>query len=336
MPASDVYAWAKASTKPSYTYSEVGAVPQRTRTNWHSDDASLGSVVGQLAWKNNGNGHTIFDASAGTSPDGTAIDLYDADIGWSPGCPTLMGWDGTNTYGVRVESAENAYSLMGYTISVGRNDVANKVVITDSNGYIQAGWINTTSGDNGTTAISRIYASSDGYIRYYTPANFISTLNLVKGDDARLSDARTPLSHGHGLATQLLNGFMSAADKTKLDLMNSFFDYRRCYLVANATTTAVSLRKQKCYIKMTLTDSLTGVAAGSGTSTSIDLDNRTRGATYEMLLEPIDSQWNLTRIYNNRDWTGSINVSFTIASDAILLNVTPSVNCTAFFQIMYL
>ena len=31
MPASDVYAWAKASTKPSYTASEVGAVPT-TRT----------------------------------------------------------------------------------------------------------------------------------------------------------------------------------------------------------------------------------------------------------------------------------------------------------------
>ena len=53
-----------------------------------------------------------------------------------------------------------------------RNNHANKLVRTDGNGYIQAGWINTTSGNNGTTAISRIYASQDGYIRYYTPANF--------------------------------------------------------------------------------------------------------------------------------------------------------------------
>ena len=32
LPASDVYAWAKASTKPSYTASEVGAVPKRVST----------------------------------------------------------------------------------------------------------------------------------------------------------------------------------------------------------------------------------------------------------------------------------------------------------------
>lgn len=54
----------------------------------------------------------------------------------------------------------------------GRADVANQVVRTDANGYIQAGWINSTSGDNGTTAITRVYASNDAYIRYYSLANF--------------------------------------------------------------------------------------------------------------------------------------------------------------------
>ena len=37
MPASDVYAWAKASTKPSYTYSEVGAA---AASHSHSEYAS--------------------------------------------------------------------------------------------------------------------------------------------------------------------------------------------------------------------------------------------------------------------------------------------------------
>ena len=53
-----------------------------------------------------------------------------------------------------------------------RNNQANKLVRTDGNGYIQAGWINTTSGSAGTTTMDRIYASYDGYVRYYTPANF--------------------------------------------------------------------------------------------------------------------------------------------------------------------
>jgi len=66
----------------------------------------------------------------------------------------------------------------GLDVHTGRNDNVNKIVRTDSNGYIQAGWINTTSGDNGTTAIDRVYASSDAYVRYYTPANFRTVLDV--------------------------------------------------------------------------------------------------------------------------------------------------------------
>jgi len=72
----------------------------------------------------------------------------------------------------------NAVTAGGLAVHSGRNNEANKIVRTDSNGYIQAGWINTTSGDNGTTAIDRVYASSDGYIRYYTPANFRTVLDV--------------------------------------------------------------------------------------------------------------------------------------------------------------
>lgn len=54
-----------------------------------------------------------------------------------------------------------------------------EIKLAQYNGSVQAGWINTISGDNGTTAITRVYASSDGYIRYYTPANFISTMGIA-------------------------------------------------------------------------------------------------------------------------------------------------------------
>jgi hypothetical protein len=72
----------------------------------------------------------------------------------------------------------NAVTAGGLSVHSGRNNEVNKIVRTDSNGYIQAGWINTTSGDNGTTAIDRVYASSDGFIRYYTPANFRTVLDV--------------------------------------------------------------------------------------------------------------------------------------------------------------
>ena len=71
----------------------------------------------------------------------------------------------------------NAGTVGGLSVHAGRNNEANKVVRTDGSGYIQAGWINTTSGNNGTTAPDRIYASNDAYIRYYTPANFATVMN---------------------------------------------------------------------------------------------------------------------------------------------------------------
>jgi hypothetical protein len=108
--------------------------------------------------------------------------------------PVLYDWNNTSYYvdpastsnfiGLTVANtitgsvSGNAVTAGGLAVHSDRNNEANKIVRTDSNGYIQAGWINTTSGDNGTTAIDRVYASSDGYIRYYTPANFRTVLDV--------------------------------------------------------------------------------------------------------------------------------------------------------------
>lgn len=59
-----------------------------------------------------------------------------------------------------------------WAVHTGRNNEANKIVRTDSNGQLQVGWINTTSGNLGTANITRIYCSNDDYIRYKTPENF--------------------------------------------------------------------------------------------------------------------------------------------------------------------
>jgi hypothetical protein len=80
------------------------------RTNW-STNGTITAVVGQLAWKNYGNSHTIFDASASTSPDGGAVNNTNASVAWSATYPTLMGWNGSSTYGVRVDSARIADTL---------------------------------------------------------------------------------------------------------------------------------------------------------------------------------------------------------------------------------
>jgi hypothetical protein len=93
------------------------------RTNW-STNGVISAVVGQLAWKHYNNNHTIFDASNSTSPAGGAISNTNAEVAWSSTYPTLMGWNGANTYGVRVDSAriaDSASQLGGQGISYFEN-----------------------------------------------------------------------------------------------------------------------------------------------------------------------------------------------------------------------
>lgn len=77
-----------------------------TRANYRGTTDS--SVVGELMWKNYGNNHTIFDASNSTTPTGVAKNNTNPDIPWRPMYPTLMGYNGSQTYGVRVDSSRYA------------------------------------------------------------------------------------------------------------------------------------------------------------------------------------------------------------------------------------
>jgi hypothetical protein len=76
-------------------------------------------------------------------------------------------------YANSAANAGNADTTDGLHVHGGRNNEANKIVRTDGNGYIQAGWINTPSGSHSGT-ITRITASDDHYLRYVTPAHFRS------------------------------------------------------------------------------------------------------------------------------------------------------------------
>ena len=76
--------------------------------------------------------------------------------------------DGTLTVSGNVQGA----TFNGFAInSTGTNNVANQIVRTESNGYVNFGWINSVSG-NHTGSITRITASNDAYLRYVTPAQF--------------------------------------------------------------------------------------------------------------------------------------------------------------------
>ena len=117
-------------------------------------------------------GH-VTDASASIATRSLTL----GDLGYS--APTsVSGNAGTATL------AADSTLAGGLAIETGRNNSVNKIVRTDANGYIQAGWINTTSGANTTQTIQRVYASQDGYIRYYSLTNFgLQIGNYISYDD---------------------------------------------------------------------------------------------------------------------------------------------------------
>jgi len=77
-------------------------------------------------------------------------------------------------------SGLDADLLDGYHASTTRN-AANTIPIRDANGYLQLGWINTTSGDSGIgNDVARIYCSHDAYLRYLGKSDFKVLMGLSK------------------------------------------------------------------------------------------------------------------------------------------------------------
>jgi hypothetical protein len=77
----------------------------------------LDNVIGMMAWKNYGNSHVIFDASNSTTPSGAGCNNTNAQVAWTGTYPSLMGWNGSNTFGIRVDSARVSDNITAHTIN---------------------------------------------------------------------------------------------------------------------------------------------------------------------------------------------------------------------------
>jgi len=126
-------------------------------------------------------------------------------------------------------SGLDADLLDGYHASTTRNE-AGTIPIRDGNGYLQLGWINTTSGSAGTTAPDRIYGSYDGYIRYYTPANLKTVLGYLttadegsgNGIDADTLDGQHASAFLTGNQTISLSGATTGSGTTSISTTTSY------------------------------------------------------------------------------------------------------------------
>lgn len=126
-----------------------------------------------------------------------------------------------------------------WAVHTGKNNEANKIVRTDNNGYLQVGWINTTSGDMGTGVINKIYCSNDSYIRYKTPANFFSSL-ANSGDQISITVASQDrlLTVGYATTASQLRSKGTLAPQTgRTQSLGDVYSYHITQAVTGGPTT---------------------------------------------------------------------------------------------------
>lgn len=298
----------------SWSLAEIGAaasshthdyVPERSRTDWN-DSTVIDDVIGQLAWKNYGNNHTIFDASASTAPGGTAKNNTNPDVAWTATYPTLMGWNGTNTYGVRVDSARYSDYLNGYQSST--SATANTIVRRDANNYIYASYINSNRGNEATAAASYIYDTGDGWMRKKTLGNVQAEIVTESAIDSALgfvpvgSSGVTSVATGGGLTggTITSTGTISHADTSAQASVN------------NSGNTFIQ------DITLDTYGHITGITSATATGGS--------GATWE-LIRSRAATTNLTQTANGTVGS-SVTVSALSAGDTIAIEVNDSATYT--------
>jgi hypothetical protein len=173
-------------------------------------------------WKNYGNNHTIFDASASTTPTGVACNNTTPDHAWTSTYPTLMGYNGTHTYGVRVDAcrlADSATTLGTYAPNTGA--VANTVAVRQANGYLFATYYNSTGTFATTGAASgmAVFTGTNGSDTYGRSYSALAAGTLL----GTAQQSITASNYGHGVfgvysATRYQHVWsMGAAYKTSAD-----------------------------------------------------------------------------------------------------------------------
>ncbi len=105
---SDGDLWKGSSDNTGSKYWHAGNLPDYRASGYNGALVNDGGITKLMRWKNYGLSHTIFDASAGTSPEGDAISNSVPTSAWTATYPTLMGWNGSQSYGVKVNRADLA------------------------------------------------------------------------------------------------------------------------------------------------------------------------------------------------------------------------------------
>ncbi|WP_315057966.1 hypothetical protein [Chryseobacterium indoltheticum] len=171
-------------------------------------------VLSEMTWNNYGNGHTIFDISSGTTPWGASKSNVDAEFQWNPSYPTLVGGNGSGTYGVRVDSARNADNLGG----IPAGNYATQTWV-DSNFISQSHPVNNITQAN----INSWNTAAGGSSHTHSNLSYLNNIDqyLGTGQAPQFSSVRLMNSIGYG--TLALEEDYIGGEAGLVDLSNEVF-----------------------------------------------------------------------------------------------------------------
>lgn len=153
LPASDVYAWAKASSKPSYSWSEIGSKPSTFTPSSHTHNylAIYGSRPADINFKTSTNGTGAMFHFVSTSSTKTGKPPEDSNV-------LQMNWDNNGGWDTQF-AISNGSSPHSYIRSQNNGTWGNWTTLLDSSNYNNYSPSKTGGGASGTWGINITGAS---------------------------------------------------------------------------------------------------------------------------------------------------------------------------------
>lgn len=148
LPASDVYAWAKASSKPSYSWSEIGSKPSTFTPSSHNHSylTLYGSRPANINFSTSTNGAGAMFHFVATSSTKTGKPPEDSNV-------LQMNWDNNGGWDTQF-AISNGSSPHSYIRSQNNGTWGNWTTLLDSSNYNNYSPSKTGSGASGTWGIN--------------------------------------------------------------------------------------------------------------------------------------------------------------------------------------
>ena len=189
LPASDVYGWAKASTKPSYSWSEIGSKPSTFTPSSHNHSylTLYGSCPANINFSTSTNGAGAMFHFVATSSTKTGKPPEDSNV-------LQMNWDNNGGWDTQF-AISNGSSPHSYIRSQNNGTWGNWTTLLDSSNYNNYSPSKTGTGASGTWGINITGASGSCTGNAATASNASKvnghTVNSDVPSGAKFTDTNT-------------------------------------------------------------------------------------------------------------------------------------------------